>query len=58
MKPLILSLVFSLVARSAVRADEPAGKATLTTIKVGAFDMDATTSRTWRKIGDQTGPSG
>ena len=58
MKPLILSLVFSLVALSAVRADEPPGKATQPTIKGGAFDMDATTSRTWKKTGDQTGPSG
>jgi hypothetical protein len=42
MKPLILSLVFSLVALSAVRADEPPGKAAQPTVKVATFDVDAT----------------
>ena len=41
MKPLICSLVFSLVALSAVRADEPAGKAAQPTVKVATFDVDA-----------------
>jgi hypothetical protein len=42
MKPLLFSLVFSLVSLSAIRADEPPGKAAQSAVKVATFDVDAT----------------